>query len=476
MAALTMSSIKLQHRGFCAILCIALLLACAGKKAGGQTLTFLASSSVQSVQVSNQVTISIDVTNLTGIPLANLAITDSLPSSVTISSVNPDVTFYAAYGNTATFSLSQFQYGQILQISLNVKPTVAGFLTNVITLYTPSLLTNSETNLVIAVTNQTIQANLGVSFHIPTVPVFTHDLTSYGITVTNAGPNATPDVMLTNTLPPGALLIGITPSSLAYSNSSGTLIFNLGTLGADSSTNLSVAIEPTSSGTLPTHASVGSFLVTNISYLNTQAQTNFTVLAFVSGVLEAFTNYGQVVDPQTGLEEQTILVTNLTSTNVPSARVFVIGLNNQLYNAAGTNNGNPFVYYPGPIPPGQTVQLLLQFNPRGAFVLTNGQLEAYPSPLPDLSPPSATGKNPALTLTGPFRLSNGGMLIEFPSTPGKSYTVVYSDNPEFTNAQVAPPSIVAPANVLQWVDYGPPTTKSVPTNSLERFYRVIAAP
>ena len=64
------------------------------------------------------------------------------------------------------------------------------------------------------------------------------------------------------------------------------------------------------------------------------------------------------------------------------------------------------------------------------------------------------------------------MLIEFPSALGQTYTVVYSDNVSFSNAAIAPPSIVAPANRVQWIDYGPPTTTSAPTNFPKRFYRV----
>ena len=39
-------------------------------------------------------------------------------------------------------------------------------------------------------------------------------------------------------------------------------------------------------------------------------------------------------------------------------------------------------------------------------------------------------------------------------------------------AQIAPPAIAAHANEVQWIDYGPPTTASSPTNTPARFYRV----
>jgi hypothetical protein len=73
-------------------------------------------------------------------------------------------------------------------------------------------------------------------------------------------------------------------------------------------------------------------------------------------------------------------------------------------------------------------------------------------------------------------LANGNMLIEFPAVSNRTYTVVYSDNVLFSNAMIAPPAVVAPANRVQWIDYGPPTTVSAPTNSTARFYRVLQNP
>jgi hypothetical protein len=54
--------------------------------------------------------------------------------------------------------------------------------------------------------------------------------------------------------------------------------------------------------------------------------------------------------------------------------------------------------------------------------------------------------------------------------------VVYSDNVLFSNAMIAPPSVVAPANQTPWIDYGPPTTLSAPPNSSNRFYRIYLNP
>ena len=53
--------------------------------------------------------------------------------------------------------------------------------------------------------------------------------------------------------------------------------------------------------------------------------------------------------------------------NVPAVRVVVTGLTNRLFNAVGTNSGNPFVYYSADLKAGQSVGLLLQYSADAIF-------------------------------------------------------------------------------------------------------------
>jgi hypothetical protein len=73
--------------------------------------------------------------------------------------------------------------------------------------------------------------------------------------------------------------------------------------------------------------------------------------------------------------------------------------------------------------------------------------------------------------------SNPRFLIEFNSIPGRTYTIEYGpDASSITN--IAVPSIVASANVVQWYDDGPPETLSKPftPSTPTRFYRVLLDP
>jgi uncharacterized repeat protein (TIGR01451 family) len=316
-------------------------------------------------------------------------------------------------------------------------------------------------------------ADLGVTLTGPAQPTnIVNDLVAFAVTATNAGPDDAPNVFLTNTFPPGAILVS--PANQIYSG--GNLIFSLGTLVAGGSTNFQFTIQPTNAGVLNFSASIGAAGSLDTNSANNSASENIVVTNYFPGQLLAVTNSAQSVNLVNGLTEQSVLVSNTGSNAVAAVRVVVAGLAKQLFNAVGTNNGSPFVVYPAALATNQSVNLVLQFFPRGSFPFINGQLQAFAVPPPDLAPPAVLSASTNLNLTRVLPLSNGDMLVEFMSTPGLSYTVVYADNMSFSNAMIAPPSVVAPANVVQWLDYGPPATVSVPATAGVRYYRVFQNP
>ncbi len=426
--------------------------------------------------VSNSLTYTITVSNL-GVGLNDAVVTNILPASSQFQSATPSG-YSLLSNNVVFFDLGQFLAGNIVQLTVTATPTAVGFITNTVTVASTDFgLTNTvSTNVVIQVTNLVVLADLGVALTGPGQAVITNDLMTYGVAVTNAGPSAAPNVMLTNTLPVGVLLIGVSPASLAYTSAGSNLIFNLGTLVNGGSTNLQFTVEPTNAGVLLFSASVGSSGVTDSNTTNNVASTNIVVTNYLSGPLGITTNSSQIYNPQNGLVEQSITVTNNTNYVADAVRIVVTGLTNRLYNAVGTNNGNPFVYYSANLAAGQSVNLLLQYSASAYFPLTNGQLQAFAVPLPNWTPPAATATSTNLNISRIVQLANGGMLIEWPSTTNRTYTVVYSDNVSFSNAMIAPPAVVAPANRTQWIDYGPPTTTNLPANTGARFYRVYLNP
>jgi len=456
-------------------------LMAAGPRAGAQGFGLSVTPSATSLLVSNSLTYTISVTNQTSFTLTTAFVTNLLPSSVQFQSASP-TGYYTVNGSVVVFDLGAYFGGSFFNtqsavLTLAVQPTATGYITNMVTVSSLDVTNTASTNVVVLVTNAVTLADLGVAMTGPAQPVITNDWMTFGVTVTNAGPNAAPNVILTNTLPPGVGYISVSPASPAPGIAGSNIIFNLGAMASGAFANFLLTVQPANAGSLLFSAFVSSTGTTDPNPANNLASTNITVTNYLSSQLIAFTNSAQAINLQNGLEEQTILLTNPGALGVPAARVVLTGLTKQLFNAAGTNNGAPFVDYSAGLAAGQSVTLLLQYAPRGSFPFTNGQLHAFALPaVPDWTPPAATLFGTNLNITRIVRLSNGNMLIEWPASTGRIYTVVYSDNVLFSNAMMAPPSIAAPANEVQWIDYGPPTTLSAPTNASARFYRVFLNP
>ncbi len=423
---------------------------------------------------TNSVTYNISLTNQTGILLQNVLVTNTFSFAGTVTllgAASSQGTNYIDSGSLV-FNLGFMPLDGFAQMAVTVQPgETSGFLTNSIVVATLLTTNSAATDSVVQVI--ATPSDLAVAIAGPVQPVIVNDLTAYRLTVTNAGPAVANNVFLTNTLPPGLVLKKV---SQPYTQSGSNLIFNLGTLAGGAQADFQISIQPTNAGILTFSAVVGASNLSDDNTNNNSASTNVTVNNYLPGTLVAVTNSAQITNPQNGLTEQTILVSNTGTTDVPAVRVVVTGLTNQLVNVVGTNNGSPFVVYGANLLAGTSVSLLLQYFPRGPFLFTNGQLHAFAVLPPDWTPPPVTATKTNINISRLVKLANGNMLVEFPATAGRAYTVVYSDNVSFSNALIAPPSVVATANEVQWVDYGPPTTVSATTNVNTRFYRVFQNP
>ena len=454
-----------------AVLVAALMVLSA--RAEGQGIFLSATGSPTSLQVSNSLTYTVTVTNNL-VFLSSAVVSNSFPSTVRFVSANPGtgVTF-ATNAEGGAFSISGFNVGTFVQMTLTVQPTAAGSLTNWVRFYSPYVTNAPSARVVTQVTNAVPpQADLGVAIAVPTTAVLVNDWMTYTVSVTNRGPDAAPGGVLTNLLPSGVIL------KSDYIVVSNTVYLGLGTLSRGAVTNFQFTLQPTNAGALSFFASVGASGVTDTNTANNRATNSLTVSNDL-GTLAAVTNSAQIVNLQNGLIEQSIRVSNIGTNEVAAVRVVVSGLTNRLANAVGTNSGSPFVVYTAPqetpLEIGQSVLLRLQYAPRKNFPFTNSQLQAFAVPPPDLTPPAGSaGTNVNISRIVP--LSDGSMLLEFAAMTNRTYTVVYADTLLFSNALIAPPSIVAPANGVQWIDYGPPATVSVPAGRGARFYRVFLNP
>lgn len=441
------------------------------------------------IQVNSTLTYTIGVTNLSGFDANTVFVTNALPASLQMVALTTTLGFVTTNGSSLEWFISTLPNGFSAVMTLTTRPTTAGFFTNRVSLFSPQLTNVITVNAIAQATNPVVAADLAALLSGPAQPVFAGDWITYGSGVTNLGPATVTNVVVTNTLPAGAKFLGVSPVGQAFTLvSSNRVNFPVASLTNHASKTFTVRVQmPTNPGVALFSTSVGATGASDNNPTNNTASTNLAVSGYFSApaALIVATNSAQYTNRQNGLIEQKILVSNVGTSAVDSVRLIVSGLTNvplagftnSLFNAWGTNAGNPFVVYANTLGLGESVELLLQFavRTRSAFPLNNSQLHAFAVSRPDLTPPPGAAASTNLNFTRIFPLSSGDMFLEFKSTLGRVYTVVYSDNTSFSNALMAVPPVVAPANYVQWTDYGPPATVSKP-GSGTRFYRVFQNP
>jgi hypothetical protein len=218
------------------------------------------------------------------------------------------------------------------------------------------------------------------------------------------------------------------------------------------------------------------FIATNT--YPTNVSPNYTVTPSKTGVFIVGSN---AFNPQTGLYEENVSVTNIGTVAIHSLRLYVTGLRKgvTLYNPTGTNNGQVYVEYvapySAPINPypntNNYVSFQLEFYATDFNPFTN-TLSAVASSVVSVGGVTGTPVSGNVQKITDTRFQTDRFLLEFNSVPGKTYTILYGDAVN-TITNIAVPSIVAYANVTQWYDDGPPKTSSKPASVGARFYIVI---
>jgi uncharacterized repeat protein (TIGR01451 family) len=457
-----------------------------------QGFSLAVTPSTNTLTVNGTLSFTITVTNTSGIDLTDVLLTNVPSSGQLFEGVtNTQGALFDDFTNGVgiVFDFGPMVSGDVNTIVVTVQPLAPGSLTNLFEVadiedlnFTNTAATNIVTQVVGA------QADLAVAITEPLQTVISNDFTYFTLSVTNFGPDSVPNVMLTNTLPAGFLIVYLFPTNqFLYSTNTttnSTQIFFLGTMASGAFTNITYVVAPTNTGSFFLAASVGAPNLADTNTANNAATSPLTVTNYGPGTLRVLAKNGiATVNYQNGLLELPITVTDTGTNNIAAFRVVVeFGSSNQLYNAAGTNlytvaganYFSTFVVYNGPLAAGASIQLLLQFTPR--TVPVSAYLSAFPLSAADWSPPLVTSNSASLNFTRIVKMPNGDMLLEFPATVGQNYTVIYSDNVLFSNAVIAPPVVTAYANEMQWIDYGPPATLSAPSNAPARYYRVYTNP
>ena len=444
------------------------------------------------VVAGGTVNYTITVTNSGPSTASNVVVKDNLPAGATFQSASGS---YVTNSGVVTWSGMTLAKGATASYTLTLTAPVSGAFVNTAlsTSDTPDSNTNNNNGSAASskvTTAVTPSADVIVLLSGPGSSPLGSNIV-YSITVSNAGPSTASNVIVKDTLSP---LLAFSSASGGGTNAGGTVTWpTLAALLNGGSTNFTLTVIATNSGVITniafaTAATFDPNLTNNNGTLPaSQAQT---VVAPTQFHITAGTNVTQIAantyrvttnafNPQTGLYEELVTVTNTGTTSVAGVRLFVSGLPSgvTLYNATGTNGGTPYAEYDGPLNPTNTVPpfavtFALEFYDPLRVTFTNSVTAVA------IIPPATvyTGTNGSVAINSiisDYRSVPPRIIIEFSTIPGTNYVIIYKDSLTSTNWLIATPSITANANITQWYDDGPPKTTNNPAGTGSRFYRVI---
>jgi uncharacterized repeat protein (TIGR01451 family) len=418
---------------------------------------------------------TITATNAGPSTATNVVVQDDLPAGVVLQSASGNGTNSAgvvtwpavtlAPGTAATFNLSLVvtsSITSITNIALSTSPTADPNPTN----------NNGSFSRSHAATKVAPSADVVVFMVGPATATQGSNFV-YTLTITNAGPSTSSNLVVSDSLPPGLVFVSATSGGKATNSIITWPLVSSLPLGAV--TNYSLTVRSTGPGLFTNTASALAVTYdpnpTNNSGVSPGSQVETIVGATPFGILAG----AAVLNPQTGLYEENVTVTNTGTFTVLGFRLHVGGLRSgvTLWNASGTNNGVPFVNYNFPLDPSNAVSLILEFYDPSRLAFTNTlTVEAIqPGQI------GTTSTNGSVAVSSEFMDTripgDTRFVIEYASVPGKTYAIVYSTNLTAAVWNVATPSVKAGANITQWYDDGPPKTESNPASVPQRFYRVI---
>ena len=299
--------------------------------------------------------------------------------------------------------------------------------------------------------------------------VVQNDLVAGGLTISNEGPDDAAGVVVRQELPAGLHWVSVAPPSLPVEVRDANAWVTVGSLAAGSEARLQLAFQPEPAGTMPLIAAVEAPGFENPVPPGATSRVDLLVSTSSFADLEIALRSPQVLNRQTGLLEQRIGLSNAGAGPVAAARVLVSGWTNGLFNAWGTNGVTPFVTYPAPLVPGQSVELVLQSFSPSRQAGPDPELAAVGVPVPRIPIPEVTVVNGTRLLNW----TAGQALIEFPAVEGARYAIRYASTPAMTNSWIVQPLVTAPGSWVQWFDDGPPATLTLPSAAAGRYYQVV---
>jgi len=237
-----------------------------------------------SANASTVISYTITVTNNGPNPAINASLSDTIPAGTTFASlISPGgwscVTPAANGTGTVTCTLGSMAVGSAI-FTLNINgPAAAATVSNTASVSSSSTDGTPGNNSSTANTNVTTIANLAITKTPSPGPFGTSSPITYTIVVSNAGPGAAANVVVTDILPAGTTFTSATPTQGSCSGTT-TVTCNLGTIANAGSATVSLTVTlPATAGPVSNTATVATSSTDPNPANNTATSTITTVPA-----------------------------------------------------------------------------------------------------------------------------------------------------------------------------------------------------
>ncbi len=363
----------------------------AGGDGPGASLSISKVAREETVAVGEELTYDILIVNEGPADAEEVVITDKLPSGadfVTSSSENVDNG--VELDGIVSFVVGDLAVGEDAMVTLTVRPNFAGLIANVVSVRSSTnasgpLSENTVTEFTVVEGVPCSSADLTL-VDLQTTKTASDDVTTVGenltytIKVANNGETSATGVMVTDRLPQGVILISssVSPSG-ACSRNGQTVTCLLGTLLSGDSSEVTLVVQPTETGTIVNTATARSNQqdgnpVDNAGVAVTEVQPSPDATANLSitkTARETMATVGEIVTYDIEVTNQSedttagqVIVTDVLQDNV----TFVSATPSQ---GICTRDGSTVTCRLGSIAPLDTQSIVLQVRPNAAGPLNN---------------------------------------------------------------------------------------------------------
>jgi uncharacterized repeat protein (TIGR01451 family) len=338
------------------------------------------------VPVNSNLVYTFTVTNKGPAVASNTVLTNTLPAGVAFVSATSTAGTCSQQGGLVTCTLSDLSAGDGAVITLTVRPTTVGLLTNTARVSGSRLDQVPADNLLETTVASRTVTDLTVVQTASTNVLLLGEQITYTLNVTNRGPNPATNIRLTDQLPDTFNFVSVSTTQGACSNAAGVLTCDLATLASGARAQVTILASSTLLGTVTNRALITS------DEVDLQPTNNATQLSTVVNV---------------AADLSLSVTTSVDGIDVPSppANPMLVAVGSVIaYNYVVTNRGPGFAYevqLTDSLPAG--LAYLSAVAPDGICDFSNGAVRCA---LGIVTPGNSTTVTIFLTPTTAARLTN----------------------------------------------------------------------